>query len=291
MGIGMVEKLHVVPLWFVATASIVILACLYQRHVRSLVSIAFLVILSATMILVEKSRTPEESDTIARGKQVYIAEGCIHCHSQYLRPGSQDERYWGDAKRKAEVLAASPVMIGNRRQGPDLTHVSGRRSDAWLREHFIAPRLFAPDSAMPSYAHLFQDRRGDDLIAFLTRDRATALPMMQQRWQQSPALPEGPSDLATGQKLFARHCSACHGINGDGDGPLANKLSMPVANLANGPYRWTQTTVPRDPSLIDRVIRHGIPGTDMPGHETFSDEQVRSLRQWVIELYKKPESF
>lgn len=286
MGIGMVEKLHIVPLWFVLAASGLIIACLYAKQIRIFFGLTLLLILSTTMIVVEKNASRDEhADAITRGKQVFIAEGCIHCHSQYVRPGSQDEIYWGKANDPKEVLQNAPVMIGNRRQGPDLTGISGRRSDAWLREHFLDPRLLAPHSAMPRYAHLFADQRGDDLIAFLTRDREKALRLAQERWQRVVMATDGSADLALGEKLFAAHCRACHGDEGRGDGLLASKLTRPVTNLVHGPFLWTQRSTARDPSLISKVIRYGIPGTDMPGHETWDDHSIRSLRDYVMQLY------
>jgi len=89
---------------------------------------------------------------------------CIHCHSRYVRP---DVALSGPASDPAAVLAEKPVLIGNRRHGPDLANVGARRSATWLKQHFLAPRDFAPDSPMPSYTHLFDDSRGDDLIACL----------------------------------------------------------------------------------------------------------------------------
>ena len=204
--------------------------------------------------------------------------------SQYVRLGSRDDKIWGNASDPNEVLENAPVMIGNRRQGPDLTQIAGRRSDAWLREHFLDPRLLAPHSTIPRYAHLFEDQGGSDLIAFLTRDRDRALRMTQDHWQNVVITTEGSADVALGEKLFAAHCRACHGEDGRGDGPLARKLTRPVTNLVQGPFLWTQGSTTRDAALIAKVIRYGIPGTDMPGHETWDDHSVRSLRDYVLQL-------
>lgn len=37
-------------------------------------------------------------DSVALGRQVYISEGCIHCHSQFVRPVGADVMLWGDRK-------------------------------------------------------------------------------------------------------------------------------------------------------------------------------------------------
>lgn len=110
-----------------------------------------------------------ESSGIAGGREVYIAEGCIHCHSQYVRPGSVDVELWGEPHDPEFSRQQSPALIGNRRQGPDLMNVGLRRTREWQKLHLIQPRLVSPQSRMPSYAHLFAagDRRGEALLDYL----------------------------------------------------------------------------------------------------------------------------
>jgi cbb3-type cytochrome c oxidase subunit II len=111
------------------------------------------------------------SGQIARGRAVYRAEGCIHCHSQYLRHGTVDTERWGPAPSLEVALAGSPPLLGNRRQGPDLATAGRRRTVEWNRMHLIAPRVVSPGSRMPSYAHLFQrggaESDGEALVAYL----------------------------------------------------------------------------------------------------------------------------
>ncbi len=103
----------------------------------------------------------------ARGRRVYIQEGCINCHSQYVRPRSRDVEQWGPHRPVAG--GENPPLYGNRRQGPDLTNAGSRRPREWHRLHLIVPRTVSAASRMPSYAHLFAggDTRGDDLVAYL----------------------------------------------------------------------------------------------------------------------------
>lgn len=119
--------------------------------------------------------TAHADDLVARGRAVYVAEGCIHCHSQYVRPDTADTELWGPAKSLEEHLRGAPPLLGNRRQGPDLQNVAARRPEDWLREHLKAPRKFMPGSRMPSYAHLFRTGAtqaaapsdGEALVAYL----------------------------------------------------------------------------------------------------------------------------
>jgi cytochrome c oxidase cbb3-type subunit 2 len=175
-------------------------------------------------------------------------------------------------------MSGKPVLIGNRRQGPDLTNIGARRSEKWLEVHFKDPRSLAADSVMPSYAHLFADGRGQDLVRYLKESGVATTPAMQQtasRWK--PAQSTGRVD-PTG--LYARHCAACHGAKGGGFGPLSGNFTRPPANLLDGPFIWTAE--PADRALqTARIIKFGIVGTDMPGHETLTDTEVVSLAEWV----------
>ena len=112
----------------------------------------------------------QDATLIRRGREVYIAEGCIHCHSQYVRPGTADEERWGPAPPLAEITRQRPPLFGNRRQGPDLQNVGARRTAEWQRLHLQSPRRVTPGSRMPSYAYLFGPgpaSDGEALLAYL----------------------------------------------------------------------------------------------------------------------------
>lgn len=121
-------------------------------------------------VLIAERATPHAAATgAALGREVYIAEGCIHCHSQYVRPDSLDAQLWGEPRDPEFSREQSPALIGNRRQGPDLINVGARRTPGWQREHLIDPRAIMPTSRMPAYAHLFApgDARGPALVDYL----------------------------------------------------------------------------------------------------------------------------
>ena len=117
----------------------------------------------------EPAVTEASSDLVALGRAVYISEGCVHCHSQFVRPVGEHMRLWGARTSVEAALAQSPVLIGNRRQGPDLANVGMRRSAEWNQLHLTAPAQLVPGSRMPSYPHLFAEGRGEGvaLLAYL----------------------------------------------------------------------------------------------------------------------------
>jgi cytochrome c oxidase cbb3-type subunit 2 len=278
-GIGMAKAFNRVPVGFIAAAGFVVLGAFmisHRNYWKTALAIAAVIACGLTSHLPAK---PSPTSAADHGRVVYLAEGCIHCHSRYLRTGSPDEALWGPALEPDAVLAETPVLIGNRRQGPDLTNIGARRSAAWLRIHFINPRSLAPDSVMPSYAHLFEDDRGDALIAYLKQSGIeNTLPLIKT---QSAWTPRGSSRGINAKALFQRHCTTCHGPAGNGSGMTAAALSVPPTNLHSGPFiRTGQASDTR--AAIARVIKYGVIGSDMPGHETLTDDQVLSLSELLI---------
>jgi cytochrome c oxidase cbb3-type subunit 2 len=277
-GIGMAETLHRVPIGFIAlSACVVAIAMLLADLRRWRPALAVAVVAMAGASTLAHPPAPQTSGTspdAVRGRNVYVAEGCIHCHSRYPRPGSPDEAIWGPALDPQSVRKEQPVLIGNRRQGPDLANVGARRSEPWLKAHFLDPRSLSPGSTMPSYAHLFEDRRGDDLVRYLRESGIhNMLPLIEQQQQWTPAPSPGRHDA---NRLYARHCAVCHGENADGNGPLAGKLNVKPPDLRHGPF--ARTAGPGDvPLLIARIIKFGAIGSDMPGHETLSDGEIMAL--------------
>lgn len=280
-GIGMAQTLQRVPPEFVAAAGGVVIAVMILSDLkRWRVAVAVAAVVGVA-VLFPQNDSLRAGSAVARGRQVYVSEGCIHCHSQYVRSGSLDEENWGPVRKVEEVLAGKPVLIGNRRQGPDLSNVGARRSETWLKIHFILPQALSPGSAMPSYAHLFESGKGDDLVRYLRDSGVGGIGDVIAR--ASSWKPENPAIQADGKALFTMQCAVCHGPNGLGNGPLSLDLVRKPANLVAGPFVWTPAGENLD-LRVARVIKFGLPGTDMPGHEVLTDAQVVALKDYVLKL-------
>lgn len=280
LGIGMAQDLHGVPDWFAAVALTAVAAGLaWRARARLPVAVAAVVVVVAVAGAPD-SRAGDVGDAaILRGREVYVAEGCIHCHSQYVRPGTIDVVRWGPAKPLAEILAEKPPLPGNRRQGPDLLNAGNRRTPEWNRLHLIAPAEVSPGTRMPSYAHLFAagDGRGDDLVAYLASLGAgteEARSATVAAWRPAAG---AVVDERRGAECFARLCVQCHGKDGRGDGVVAGKLAGRVADLA-------RAGMDRDEERLARLIKFGRPGTAMAGHEVLTDEALVSLARYVAGL-------
>lgn len=115
------------------------------------------------------------AEALQRGRKVYVSEGCWHCHSQFVRPVSNEDRRWGPVSKSWEYQneLQRPVMFGTRRVGPDLSREGGRRSNDWHAVHFYRPRDLSPRSPMPEYPWLFDgspnrpNERGFALITYV----------------------------------------------------------------------------------------------------------------------------
>lgn len=119
--------------------------------------------------------TEKAAEALRLGRQVYIGEGCWHCHSQFVRPVSNESLRFGPVSKTEEYQneLQRPVMFGTRRVGPDLSREGGRRSNDWHAVHFFHPALVSSGSPMPDYPWLFDgapdkpNRRGLALITYI----------------------------------------------------------------------------------------------------------------------------
>ena len=293
MGIGMGQNLGHVPPAFVAGAgAVVLLPWLFtalRQRTREVVLTAFVVFAAFILnrFLAAGDGSPQLTQ-IERGRKVYISEECIHCHSQYVRPNSPDVLMWGPVESIAEIRLQRPPLIGNRRQGPDLSQVGARRSALWLKAHFYEPAEVSGTSIMPSFAMLFRDGRGNDLVAYLAslRGVGTEQHMADERlWQpSSDAVRE--ADLALGERLFQRDCATCHSKNGRTRQTWQASFKRLPPDLAVGPYFYLPPAGSPASRMerLSQIAKFGIPGTDMPGHEYLSDRQIASISLWLSQV-------
>ncbi|UZJ62170.1 cytochrome-c oxidase, cbb3-type subunit II [Pseudomonas sp. KU26590] len=88
------------------------------------------------------------------GRDVYIANGCVGCHSQMIRPFRAETERYGHYSVAGESVWDHPFLWGSKRTGPDLARVGGRYPDDWHRVHLNNPRDLVPESIMPAYPFL-----------------------------------------------------------------------------------------------------------------------------------------
>ncbi|SNZ01142.1 cytochrome-c oxidase, cbb3-type subunit I [Flagellimonas pacifica] len=100
-----------------------------------------------------KPYTPLELE----GRDLYIREGCVGCHSQMIRPFRSEVERYGEYAKAGEFVYDHPFLWGSKRTGPDLLRIGGKYSDNWHLNHMYDPQSTSAGSIMPAYQWLIHD--------------------------------------------------------------------------------------------------------------------------------------
>jgi cytochrome c oxidase cbb3-type subunit II len=130
------------------------------------------------------------------GRDIYVREGCYLCHSQMIRPFRAETERYGHYSVAGEFVYDHPFQWGSKRTGPDLHRVGGRYTDAWHIAHLINPRDVVPESIMPGYPWLAENK----LNAGGIQDKMKALrivgvPYSDEEIGKAPAEIEGKTEM------------------------------------------------------------------------------------------------
>lgn len=301
------------------------------------------------------------------GRDLYIREGCVYCHSQYIRPVADEDLRWGPVTQAGEYAYDTPHLFSTRRIGPDLSRVGLKYSDEWHYAHFWDPRMIVPDSIMPRFKRLFLESPGevplvedangnvtleqnpftesvfdysliDDESAHLklvpnidgllfipetgkypviwtpndefTGDRVELAVVTEElqsltayvqklgtnrgKWRDlfepqtvsvtQVAMQKSEDWIEFGQEVYERRCAACHGDEGDGNGPAATfMVDNRPRNFTQGVYKFRSTpsdSLPTDGDLM-RTLTQGIRGTSMPSWHMLSEKARMAVIQYI----------
>lgn len=104
------------------------------------------------------------SEDAIKGKAVYIANGCVACHTQQVRNVDMDKVFgsrpsiaadYADMHR-TDLWRNTATLMGTERTGPDLIAIGERQpSMEWHLPHLFNPRIVVKESIMPSYPWMF----------------------------------------------------------------------------------------------------------------------------------------
>ncbi|GAB4026760.1 cytochrome-c oxidase, cbb3-type subunit I [Spirosoma koreense] len=106
-----------------------------------------------------------------QGRDLYIREGCVNCHSQLVRPFRSETERYGDYSKAGEFVYDHPFLWGSKRTGPDLHREGGKYPDSWHYHHMNEPTSMSPGSIMPPYPWLISQ----PLDISTTSDKLAAL--------------------------------------------------------------------------------------------------------------------
>ena len=129
------------------------------------------------------------------GRDIYIREGCVGCHSQQIRMLQSEVQRYGPYSLAGEFVYDHPFLWGSKRTGPDLARVGGRYSDEWHRIHLRNPRDLVPESNMPAYPWLRHNTVGNaDVQARMRALRAIGVPYTDEQIAQAPEQLQGRTE-------------------------------------------------------------------------------------------------
>jgi len=93
-----------------------------------------------------------------QGRDLYIREGCVNCHTQTVRPFRSETERYGEYSKAGEYVYDHPFLWGSKRTGPDLHRVGEKYTNAWHYNHMLDPTSMSPGSIMPPYPWLISQQ-------------------------------------------------------------------------------------------------------------------------------------
>lgn len=99
-----------------------------------------------------------------QGRDLYIREGCVNCHSQTVRPFRSETARYGEYSKAGEFVYDMPFLWGSKRTGPDLHRLGGKYPNKWHFDHLLDPTITSPGSIMPAYPWLIEQTLDNNLL-------------------------------------------------------------------------------------------------------------------------------
>ena len=147
---------------------------------------------------------------------------------------------------------------------------------------------------MPSYAFLFRDQRGNDLVAYLASlhspDTASSTSQTNKRWRlpadavASANLARRPATLQSLLRYLPQRRTAAPASSGNRS--LSNPRQFSPQRQQIG--QSLQTPQPAQIDHFAQIIKFGIPNSDMAGHEYLPDKDIASLSLWLAQSTAQP---
>jgi cytochrome c oxidase cbb3-type subunit 2 len=282
----------------------------FDNH-NKLFGVAFLLFLTLTAFVAvipainnERNNAPLPgaaalSEEAIKGKALFVANGCVACHTQQVRNIDMD-KVWGERPGIAADYAANvrtdfwrntATLMGTERTGPDLTSIGSRQpSKEWNLVHLYNPRIVVKESIMPAYPWLFENKPEpgkEDVVVnipdafraeegtLVARTEALQLVAYLQSLKQTK-LPDGasPDFLHPKQEqvLQPEHGAAALDEGGP-DGKLLYTTHCQACHQANGeglkgafpPLKDSPIVLDKDPGLMVSIIMKGYDAREAYG--------------------------
>jgi cytochrome c oxidase cbb3-type subunit I/II len=112
-----------------------------------------------------------------QGRDIYIREGCVGCHSQLIRPFRSETERYGEYSKAGEYVYDHPFLWGSKRTGPDLHREGGKYPNMWHYLHMENPSSMSPGSIMPAFPWLLtQNLDTTTTVAKISAMRSIGVP-------------------------------------------------------------------------------------------------------------------
>lgn len=255
------------------------------------------------------------TDAELKGLNIFIAEGCVACHTQQVRNIEMDNM-WGDrpsmpsdyhySKKRLDIWRQSPSLLGSERTGPDLTNVGKRQpGDQWHLLHLYNPRIVVEESVMPAYPWLFehQEKPGKEAVTIdipdtfkkghgtvVATEDALNLVAYLKSLKQAPVLPEDATPFIPAKTKVTAATGQNTGEALLPDGSQLYQKTCMACHQSNGkgiPGAFpslvgSKIVTDKDPEILVRVILQGYDARpefgQMPGFaDMLSDEEVAAI--------------
>lgn len=130
------------------------------------------------------------------GRDIYVREGCYNCHSQMIRPFKAETLRYGHYSVAGEFVYDHPFQWGSKRTGPDLHRVGKKYTDEWHRIHLINPRDLVPESVMPAYPWLEENKvDAESMPNHMRALRIAGVPYTDEEIASSRSEVEGKTEM------------------------------------------------------------------------------------------------
>ena len=97
--------------------------------------------------------------------------------------------------------------------------------------------------------------------------------------------PAPAEQIEAGKRVYFTKCVWCHGVNGSGDGPGADRLWPRPRNFNAGTFKIRHTASGELPLIeqdLLKTVTHGLPGSAMPSWEgILTEQQMKDVLAFV----------
>ncbi len=121
--------------------------------------------------------------------------------------------------------------------------------------------------------------RGDVYVKGPLMAAAQGPSKLKKPWISTPEL------VGKGKELYAVQCVACHGVEGQGNGPAASALNPHPRNFTES-EGWKNG---RKPTMVFKTLKEGLPPSAMASYATLPADDRWALVHFVLSLGPKPQ--